>query len=609
MGLLTQLIAQHHDTEVRDKAAQVGMWKGILEDQRAPEDGGFTNDMKNHALEQMVGMAHGGKSGGGAKGKAGEMLGVFQHLLGIGKGNSNRGAGGALQGAMGAGNVESTSTPTPSAPMSTPVYDDSTPDNVQPAVGGVDSGLTNLPLRRPVVTPGVVINPLQRIDQRTPQGVQGTQTPPLFLSPEARAQLTDARFDAETGRLLRRDEVAGAQDMTQAVTQAGLLSEAKVTRAKKLIANGVEPRTAYAIEGIQVPLPAHKIGATDKFLKDGKPFIRTYMSDGTSTDEPDVTPQSPGGTGPTGMVRNLKWAQENINSTDPATKAAAQGVIDGEKARVDKIKADIARTKELTTGAGSGSGTSPNAITLRAANDPKFDVSAWGYLTNGMLSREVVGRGKEGVAEGQAIKARANQLMQDLGLNTGDVLALRAKYKGDFSTLGKITATGAAVEQFEKTLLKNVEIARNLSDAYKRGDVQFINRIRNAFTTGTGDTEALNLSAQLHGVSREWAKIMSGATGTAGVGVTDAKDMDELISKSMSNGQLNSLFDNVVIPDARARKAAIEETKRGLVDGIRGMTGAKPTPTNTPANTPGDPGRGAMVAPKTADAYLKSIGH
>jgi hypothetical protein len=113
-------------------------------------------------------------------------------------------------------------------------------------------------------------------------------------------------------------------------------------------------------------------------------------------------------------------------------------------------------------------------------------------------------------------------------------------------------------------------IAKKLDSAFKRSDTPFVNKVIAAFNTGTGDSESLNLAAQLHAVSREWAKLMQGQTSAAGVSIKEAAETDRLISNSMSSGQLTSLFDKVISKDANTRSEAITNERKRLVDSIRG---------------------------------------
>ena len=189
---------------------------------------------------------------------------------------------------------------------------------------------------------------------------------------------------------------------------------------------------------------------------------------------------------------------------------------------------------------------------------------------------------------------RAGELLADAGLTPADLPAIRGKIKGDTSALAKVSTMGAMVKQFEGTLSRNMETAKKLSEAWDRHDLRFLNRIEAAYKTGVGDSEALNLAAQLHGIAREWGKIMSGSTSAAGVQVSEANATDEFFNKGISNGQLLSFMENVIVPDIRNRTAAIDEEKSNLVQSIRGAMGDMASPGSAtkaqPAN--GVPARG-----------------
>jgi hypothetical protein len=225
--------------------------------------------------------------------------------------------------------------------------------------------------------------------------------------------------------------------------------------------------------------------------------------------------------------------------------------------------------------------TGPAAQKLRAkaAIDPSMDLAAWDWLAYEKF--DVRGLGKTTQADVKQIKQRAGQIMEDLGLSPGDVFAIRTNLKGNTAAFSKITTTGAQVSQFEDTLQKNAAVAKELSDAYQRSDLPFVNSVLNAYNTGKGDTKALNLAAQLHGVAREWAKIMAGSTSAAGVPISEAADADKLIGAALSQGQLNSLFDNVIFKDAHNRSEAIHGEAQRLLGSIRGSTDRKQPTSST----------------------------
>lgn len=307
MGLLTQLIAQHHNDDVQKKATQVGLWKGILEDKRTPEDGGFTVDMKNHALEQMVGMANGGDGSGkggksGGKGKAGEMLGVFKHLLGLGNMDGSAGDGqGKLDQPMQNAAAQSGNIVPPQPQQNT---DD-------PGAPGQGGQAPPQPLQRSPAIP-----------------ISKRGLPPAFLSDTERAQKTTELSKQADDRAVTTQTALGAAKNKQALAFADQEAQMKADGVKKLVSSGVDQATAEAIYGVKAPPSVHKIGATDKIMKAGKPFIRTYYSDGTEKDEADVTPQATpkadGGSGLTGAAKNQLWARKTLSNPNASPEERQQ---------------------------------------------------------------------------------------------------------------------------------------------------------------------------------------------------------------------------------------------------------------------------------------------
>jgi hypothetical protein len=251
-------------------------------------------------------------------------------------------------------------------------------------------------------------------------------------------------------------------------------------------------------------------------------------------------------------------------------KAAANVVIEKDRAELQKINAQVAKTR------GALQSASDSALSSQAAEDPGLDLQAWDYLVEGRF--DVRGLGAKASQDAENIVKRSRQIMKDFGLTSGDIFALRAEKKGLTSSFARSSSQFASIDQFEKTMLANAQLAKELSAAYRRGDVQFINRLKQAFDSGTGDPDALNFAAQLHGLASEWAKIMAGSTSAAGVPVSAAKDVEGLISSGISSGQLESLIDNVMIPDARNRRNAFKSTQGDLLNQLRGLTAKPSTP-------------------------------
>lgn len=271
----------------------------------------------------------------------------------------------------------------------------------------------------------------------------------------------------------------------------------------------------------------------------------------------------------------VKAAKETLKALDTKQQGATLTVV-------NKANEAAADASARAIDAEGPTGPAAKKLRARAAIDPSMDLAAWDWLAYEKF--DVRGLGKSTQADVKQIKQRAGQIMDDLGLSPGDVFAIRAGLKGNTAAFSKITTVGAQVAQFEETLKLNSKVARDLSDAYKRSDIQLINRVLNAYKTGTGDDKALNLAAQLHGVAREWAKIMAGSTSAAGVPISEAADADKLIGAALSNGQLDSLFDNVILKDANNRSQAIQGEAQTLLGRIKGSTSA---PTKPPQSDTG----------------------
>ena len=73
---------------------------------------------------------------------------------------------------------------------------------------------------------------------------------------------------------------------------------------------------------------------------------------------------------------------------------------------------------------------------------------------------------------------------------------------------------------------------------------------------------------------------MAGSMSAAGVPISEAADADKLIGAALSNGQLDSLFDNVILKDANNRSQAIQGEAKNLLGKIKGSTGGNTSSTD-----------------------------
>ena len=261
-------------------------------------------------------------------------------------------------------------------------------------------------------------------------------------------------------------------------------------------------------------------------------------------------------------------------------KADSEKQIEDIKAQAAKDIAALRAAQKPAKDASVAGGTVPDLVASKYTPGGKsianptgnmtIDTGAWDYLETGHLPYTGMGGGAKGAKNARELMVgRAGELLADMGLTGADLPAIRGKIKGDTSALARVTTMGALVQQFESTLSANMKVAQKLSEEWARGDYPAVNRVAAAFKTGTGSTEALNLAAQLHGVAREWGKIMQGSVSASGVQISEANATDELFNKGITNGQLASFMQNVIIPDIKNRTAAIEGEKQALVGQLR----------------------------------------
>ncbi len=273
----------------------------------------------------------------------------------------------------------------------------------------------------------------------------------------------------------------------------------------------------------------------------------------------------------------------------PGTRVAGGGVVLGRKPSTNSNVdySDLSMTPEQST-----------QLKAQRAENPSMDLDAWDYLLTHRIS-SVRGMGKDVQPQVRKIKQVGNQIAKELGLDPGELYARGTELKGNIAAYTKVTTQAAQIEAFEGVLQKNADLANQLSDAFKRGDIPFLNKIAEAYNTGVGDSEAKNLAAQLHTVGTEWAKIQSGSVSAQGVPAPVQAAVNAQIGAGITNGQLKSLIDNVIKPDAKNRTDANRDEQAKLVGQIRGVTRPNTRSTSGTSNP-------NLVNPNP-DAYV--VGH
>lgn len=135
------------------------------------------------------------------------------------------------------------------------------------------------------------------------------------------------------------------------------------------------------------------------------------------------------------------------------------------------------------------------------------------------------------------IVERAAQLAAENGDTAKTAVLNRQAVAAGKAALSKLTTQKALVGAFEKTAMKNMELAASLSSELARSGSPLLNRAIMSFRQGvTGDPQTAKFVNALIAARTEYAKVLSGATGASGITDSARAEADHLFS-SVSNDE------------------------------------------------------------------------
>lgn len=235
----------------------------------------------------------------------------------------------------------------------------------------------------------------------------------------------------------------------------------------------------------------------------------------------------------------------------------------------NKTKKDIATDKAAT-------GLTPNAL----------DAAAVVYNTTGVMPSYGMG----GAQTKTAIQNRAAEMRTESGKTTEDWMTGTAGAAAAKPALAHIMSQSTMANAFSATAEKNGELVKSLLDkgAGPTG-VPVLNRWLQAGRKNVeGDADVSALNAAMETFKQEQAKIMSGATGAAGITDAARSHVDEMISTASTPEQIKKVME-VFALERQNRVASYDEQIKSLQ---ARMSGGNPTVQPAPAAT--------MPAPTTA---------
>lgn len=215
------------------------------------------------------------------------------------------------------------------------------------------------------------------------------------------------------------------------------------------------------------------------------------------------------------------------------------------------------------------------------------DLAAQEYLNTGKLPP---GLGRASAGINAKIVSRAAEMAAANGNDAQAASLNRAAFKSAQTGLTALTKQRTLVGAFERTALKNLEIAVEESGKVDRTGVPAVNRWLLAGKKNlTGDVEVGRFNAALTSALNEYAKVLSGATGAAGISDAARREAEELLSTASTPEQVVGIVE-IMKREMANREAGFAEQEAQLKETMSGRpaVGVAPAEKGAPI-APGSP--------------------
>lgn len=278
-------------------------------------------------------------------------------------------------------------------------------------------------------------------------------------------------------------------------------------------------------------------------------------------------PQLPSQAQPSGGARVVSPAQPVWRDPTPAEKAA--GVWQVNNATGEKTRETAAQQTA--------------AAPVDAAVD--YFIQSGGKFPPGMRNPSASLRILEGA---KAVAAKSGQKLSD-------IIGYGAERQANAATLTQLTSLRGKIGTYISTFDKNLDALRSVIPKGAAGSVPIINRwIQAGRKEVQGDPDVARLNTWMTAVRDEYARILSGATG--GAGITDAarNEADGIISKIDSIPAMYATLD-AMHAESRNRVNSLDTAISDLRGQLRSGSPTKPEAAPKPQGTPHPQGGGATV--------------
>jgi hypothetical protein len=285
--------------------------------------------------------------------------------------------------------------------------------------------------------------------------------------------------------------------------------------------------------------------------------------------------------------------------------------LDGQPLLTDAEEAHIRLDTQRQTASDFAEAKRKKADQTAMLTPDAVDLDAKQYLRTGSMPAMGLGNAAARIQ----IQNRAAEIAKADGNTIDDYISGRATLKADSASLSQITKIADAVNGFEQTALRNMQIAKELMDkgaGTSAGPV--VNRWIQAGRVGTGDADVAAFNTAMGTVAGEYGKIISG--GSASIAATPEgarQEAADWLNKIQSPEAIDAQFD-VARRDMANRKNSLNDQRaliqQRLRDPSAGGQGTPPAPaTGTPATATPATATPATATPQQHISEVSSEAH
>lgn len=275
-----------------------------------------------------------------------------------------------------------------------------------------------------------------------------------------------------------------------------------------------------------------------------------------------------------------------------ASENYASSRLEVAQVTADAKKAVADMTAKAKADAKAASGLSDDALNTAAMVYNATGAMPSGY---GMQNQRV------------AIMNKAQELATASGLSSTDLMDTKARASAAKPALAAVEKNGALVTSFSEAAGMNGKVALELLDkGAGPSGVPVLDRYLQAGRKDIqGDPDVSRLHAALETYKTETAKVLSGATGAAGITDSARDHVDGLFNTASTPAQIKGVME-VLNMERLNRIKSIDDQKRVLIEAMGGKAAGPQSTAATPSNPAGTTLSAPPAAPPAASSAPES---